>query len=168
MTADNLSTTGTVQLDYQINGDVGSSSWYGYKELKSAADEFSLDDGKVTQYRLRLRFYTTSATAPAVLTGIEAFGTIFNPLKYRWIATYRVGHNQSTLNSLPDHDPDAIVNFLQSAHEKGKALKLRSRIKEMDDRFVNISAPAIEYENRWVENGKPYWSGRVSIAISDT
>jgi hypothetical protein len=161
-------TYGKIVIYYQKNEQVGTDTWIPIGEATQAYHEFVLEKGEINQFRIKLGFYTTSATQPVRLLGMEIPGMIFSPLKYQWLSTYEMdGFRQVDKNGDPDLSPDEIVKFLQDAHQNGQVLLMRSPDSDMDGKKVMTTGPAIVKEMYRTEDGITKWRGFLSIALRE-
>lgn len=172
---------GRVKVYFQVDDEItpvasgSNATWHYLGELtgpKRINRVKSLDMvanfGEVNRYRLKLEIFSTSATNPIVILGIEHFGDIFTPLQYRWVGTFKVDSNQLTRNGDPDFSPDFILDFLRRAYEEGKVLQMRSIIDNMDDRAVVVSnAPVPVYQWVRAEDSKAKWGGYITIGLKE-
>lgn len=155
-------------VEFQINEDVGTSTWYSAGSLKNlSADEFVLDLGEVNEWRLRFRFYTEDADSPAVLNSFGVDGWITSPLKYQWVGTFSVSDNQYTYDANEDFSPDEILDFLRDAHQAAKSIRMRSMIESMDMKTVVPAAPLSIRDWVRVEDGEQKWGGTIQVALRE-
>jgi hypothetical protein len=155
-------------LDYQVDKDIGSATWYRAGSLQNlSADTFNINLGNVNEWRIRLRFYTKDADSPAVLNSYDIEGWIHSPLKHQWIGTFRVDENQRNYQGDEDLKPDTILEFLRTAHENAQRVSMRSTIKSMDSKVVSVSAPSPTFN--WVrqEDGVQKWGGSIQVALRE-
>lgn len=164
------------QVDSEIAPDARSNKiWHyigeyigGSNPRVIKADNFDIDFGRVNRYRLRLEIYTTTATDPLDILSVETDGDIYTPLQYRWVASFKVDHNQITLDGDPDFAPDDVLEFLQLAYERGSALQMRSVIPQMDDRTVVVAnAPIVTRTYVRAQDGKAIWGGYITVGLKD-
>ena len=161
------SNAASIVIDYQTDGDVGSSTWYELGDVENLQrEDLNILLGEIQQFRLRFRFYTTTATSPPIMNGFSVEGYIFSKLKYQWISTFKVNDvKQYTRAGEPDFSPDTILSFLQDAHEKGSALTLRSVIATMDGQSVVVGAPVVHRDWIRTQDGASIWGGSIDVSF---
>lgn len=164
LVTENLGSTRTIYLDWQKNEEIGTSQWHNAGSMTNTEmQEFVLDIGECYEIRFRLRLQTTAPLSPSVIKSYSLTGWVASPLKYQWVANFRVGINYTTKNGLDDFKPDDVVNFLRGAFEKNKKVRMRSLKSTMDDKVVTLSAPVVITDSLTDEG----WRGRVSVAMRE-
>ncbi|MCH7662561.1 MAG: hypothetical protein IH859_01660 [Chloroflexi bacterium] len=160
-------TTGIeIQLDYQLDADIGGAEWTSAGTFyTSPEDTLPLQRGDVRKIRLRLRLLTNNAGIPPVMRAaiLEAFAR--TPLKYRWNVRVRIADNQLTLVGGKDHDPDAFTTWLKDAARQAKRIHMRAVWEQMDDKFVIVEPPKLRrtFTNRILG----WWGGTQEVSIRE-
>ena len=159
--------SGTVEVDYQTNADVGTSTWTVLGTAStSPVSDLPLNLGGVFQIRFRFRLQipaSTSPTIPTVLTGWQISGRVMPLKKYQWLGTFRADSDGTTYTDEPDHDPNTLYSQLQTWAEQQTKLTLRSSNPSADNKTVTVSLPSKSVD--WIDTGENKWGGRISFAM---
>lgn len=157
-------TNGKVDISYQVNDEVETNTWHVLGQLNSVSfNEFIINIGEAYSIRFRFRLHTESPSSPPIILSYTLDGWVTFPIKYQWVANFKVGWNQNTKNGITDFKPDDIVNFLRSASERNKKIILRSLKESMDDKIVVLSSP-VTIMDSLTDDG---WIGRVTVAMRE-
>lgn len=165
--SENLDTGIHVGLDYQLNEDVGTSTWIDAGNFQiSNEDVVEVGRGEVYQIRFRLRMETNDESIPPIIdaTVLEAFSR--TPVKYQWIMRLRISDTQRDKSGVGfDHDPDEFVNWLKFSATKSRRIFMRSVWEQLDSRYVVIEPPTImrEFNNDILG----YWGGTLQLTIRE-
>ncbi len=164
--SEKLATGIEVQLEYQLDADIGGAEWTAAGTFyTSPEDTLPLQRGDVRVIRWRLRLLTNNADIPPVVraTILEAFAR--TPLKYRWDLRVRIADNQLTLVGGKDHDPDAFTTWLKDAARQAKRIHMRAVWEQMDDKFVIVEPPKLRrtFTNRILG----WWGGTQEVSIRE-
>ena len=145
LVTEDLSTTGVVKIDYQVNSDVGTTSWTRIptKVAQSPLAEILLDRGDVYKFRIRFVLETSTITDPPIMEEWTSNGWEVEPVKYQYLASYKIGTNQTQKTGAPDTKPDILLAWLIDNSKKMKKIHMRSLSATNDDKFVVVSAPRI-------------------------
>lgn len=143
--SDDLSTTGTVRIDYQVNEYVGTTTWTRVpgRFSQSPLSQIPIDRGDIYKFRLRFVLETNLITDPPILEAWDAQGWMVEPLKYQYSGTFKIGTFVNNKTGAPDNKPDAVLNWLIDNAKKMKRIRMRSLNSTMDDKVVVVSAPRI-------------------------
>lgn len=165
----NLGSTAFIEVDYQVNNDVGSNNWTRAGRANVSPVDFVpiAADGKgsITQMRLRFRLVTEVSTTPAIMYSWQAQGHVIEPVKYQWNLRIKVAGNQNTKKSTPDHKPDDLLRFLAKASREMRALRMRTKYVTSDDKIVYVSPPTIV--RTAINVILKQWTGSVIITIRE-
>lgn len=165
----NLGSTAYIDVDYQVNNDVGTDEWiYAGRANVSPVDFVSIGaDGKgsITQMRLRFRLVSESATVSPVMYSWQAQGHVVEPIKYQWNLRIKVAGNQNTKKSTPDHKPDDLLRFLDKAAREMRALRMRTKYVSSDDKIVYVSPPTIV--RTAINTILKQWTGSIIITLRE-
>jgi hypothetical protein len=159
-----LSTVGTIEVDYQTNESVGTSTWTVLGTIDdSPSESITMDYGSVYQIRFRFRFQTKASVTPTVMTAWETNGWETELLKYQFIPSFRVSTEQDTKTGETDHNPNTMITWLKTVSSTLTKLTMRSLNSSMDNKVVFVSAPAISRD--YVDEDA--WGGRLSFVIRE-
>jgi hypothetical protein len=166
MVTKNLSNPGHfVEVDYQTDNDVNSSTWLSAETIvESPEDKSQISAGNKRKIRLRFRGLAKDLTSPPV---IENFGLSFfertEPPQY-YTLTCRVGPNQKVKNGgADDHKPSELFKALQEMNKRAEVLTVLSIDPELHNQAVTMYlAPNAEKENY---NFLGNWSGSISVYL---
>ena len=153
-----------IEVDYQMNGDVESSTWYPLATLvRSPFEQLTMDLGEVLLIRFRFRMLSTVAITPAKILSFEVNGTIAQPEKYQYVCTFKVGTQQQTYDGQDDFAPSYLDQWIREAHTKRKKLLMRSSLIESDNKTVTISLAMPSYES--IEDGD--YAGVMQVVLQE-
>lgn len=159
----NLSTTTRISIDYQVDNNIGSTTWLpldGTHNLAiSPLQTLAINRGDVNMIRFRLRFRSETATIPPVLCALQLNGYEVSPSKYYWNATCLVAHKVN------EFDPDALVAFLKDAANNARIMLAHSTRTTLDGKWVYVTQPTIEPVARNKQTKS--WSGIVKFIIKE-
>lgn len=165
----NLGSERYIDVDYQVNDDVGTDTWtYAGRASISPVDFVGIGgDGKgeITQMRLRFRMVTETAATPVIMYSWQVTGHVIEPVKYQWNMRIKVSGNQNTKKSAPDHKPDDVLYFLDKAAREMKALRMRSKYLSADDKVVYVSPPTVI--RKTINTILKQWTGSVVITLRE-
>ena len=165
--ADNLTTTTTtIKVDYQTDSDTDASSWTNAGEADASPQEtVTVNVGEKKRIRFRFRLLTSVyTTAPKLVASVlKAFAR--TPVKYQYNVRFHVGHNQRTYNGLPDHDPDTLLNQLETWAEATTPVTMRSVLDRLDNKTVIIEPPGI-VRSTW-NKVQSWFTGTADVVIRE-
>jgi hypothetical protein len=160
--------SGTCEIDYQTNANVGTSNWTVLGTADSTpVEDISLNLGGIFQIRFRFRLQVSLSTTPATLSGWQFTGRMMSINKYQFLATFRADSDAETKSDEPDHDPDELFTQLKVWAKLQTKLTLRSTIKSVDasgsGRTVTVALPTKVVDSLDTEENK--WTGKIQLAI---
>lgn len=168
----NLGSNAYIDIDYQVNNDVGRTDepgWtYAGRANISPVDFVPIGgDGKgeITQMRLRFRLVTEDSATPAIMYSWQITGHTIEPVKYQWNLRIKVSGNQNTKKSTPDHKPDDLLRFLDKAAREMQALRMRTKYETSDDKIVYVSPPTIV--RTAINTILKQWTGSIIITLRE-
>lgn len=156
--------SGTAEVDYQINANVGTSTWTVLGTADSTpVEDLALNLGEVFQIRFRFRLQSSASLTPAVLSGWQLSGRMMPLEKYQYLATFKTDSDQTTFTDEPDHDPNTLFSQLLSWATTQKKLTMRTQGSSSDQKVVTVSLPSKSVD--WIDSQENKWGGRISTAI---
>ena len=165
--ADNLTTdTVTVKVDYQTDSDGDSSSWTNAGTADSSPQEtVSVGVGEKKRIRFRWRMLTSDHDLPAklVATVMKCFAR--TPVKMQYNVRFHVGHNQRTYTGLLDHDPDTLLNQLETWAEATTPITMRCGLGRLDNKTVIVEPPSI-LRKSW-NRVQSWYTGTADIVLRE-
>jgi hypothetical protein len=157
----NLSSGTQVQLDYQLDGDIGGAAWRSAGVFYSSPlDALPLNLGQLNAIRTRLRLLTNQATRPAVVQATVVEGFARTPLKYQWTLRARLAGDEQ------EAAPDAFVAWLQQAAREARKIHMRSVFAALDDKYVIAEPPSVVRES--VDAAAQSWGGTATVVVRET
>ncbi|MEN8242167.1 MAG: choice-of-anchor R domain-containing protein [Chloroflexota bacterium] len=163
----NLSGGVKIELDYQVDGQVGSDAWIWAGSYAGTREEtLPIGEGNARKIRLRLRLQTNDRRVPPVVEATVLEGFARTPLKYQWNLQVKIGDCQPDLSGGgPDQDPDALLSWLKAAAGSARAVEMRSIWEQLDGKLVIIEPPSLL--RSFTNNLLGYWGGSVSITLRE-
>jgi hypothetical protein len=165
--SENLRTGIEVHLDYQVDEDIGSTTWIRAETFYSSPEDgLSIHAGNVRKIRARLRLLTNDAEIPpvAIATVVEGFAR--TPLKYQWNMRIKVSDTQRELSGMNvDHDPDEFLNWLKDAAIGARKVYMRSIWEQMDSKYVIVEPPSLL--RQFGNNILGFWGGSVTVTVRE-
>jgi len=142
----NLNSTGVeVRMDYQLDQEVGGSTWIELPEAFTDSPSQTVDvrQGEVRAARFRYRMRTANSSTPVHVQATVLTGQARTPIKRRWTLEAKYGTFQVDQQGSPDHDPSRLYMWLQDAAALSAPLHMRSAWPEMDDVWVTAEKPRL-------------------------
>jgi len=164
---DNLASNITIDMDYQLDEDVGTSTWTEASTFyQSDEDSVYIQRGSKKRCRIRFRFQTNDASTPAVMIAsvLELYGR--KPFKRQWNIRLRSGGYQVTWLGTPDHDPNDLVDWLMDAAVYTRGIHMRSIWEQMDDIYVTVE-PASVFPSYTGRQNDTDWRGRIMLTLRE-
>lgn len=162
----NLTTGTEIRVDYQMDADVGGSSWIHLGSfLQPTEDTIQILSGNHRKIRFRLRLITDSSTTPTEVSALILEGFARTPVKYQYNIRFKQRPVQLNRRGGRDVDPDVLYNWLREAAGGAKRIRMRSRYKSMDNRDVIVEPPILRRQS--ADSSKSSWSGELSIILRD-
>ncbi len=143
----NLGEGAQVELDYQVDGEIGGPRWRqagGF--YSSPVDTLSLNTGQIFAFRPRLRLLSQRADAPATVEGTLLEGFARTPQKYQWELRIRLGELQLDGGGGLEPAPAAFLAWLRRVAHSAARIHLRSIWAALDDTYVIVEAPSLQRE----------------------
>lgn len=160
----NLSSTAYVEVDYQIDNDIGGTTWTRAGRVQlSPVGGVDIDRGNANMIRLRLRLYTETALTPPILYEAQLSGNYIEPPRWQWNVTVKVESNASGATS--DFKPDELLDFLIDASSNVKLLQAQSKYPRLDDKRVIVTLPVTNRES--MNDAESKWSGRITFTLKE-
>lgn len=147
LVSQNLGEGAQVELDYQVDGEIGSPRWRqagGF--YSSPVDTLALNTGEIFAFRPRLRLLSQRADAPAMLEATLLEGFARTPQKYQWELHVRLDELQLDGGGRLDPAPAAFLAWLRRAARSAARIHLRSVWGALDDTYVIVEAPSLRRE----------------------
>lgn len=161
----NLGTGKEIYVDYQLDDEIGGSSWIALgRILYSPSQSLLINEGDKFKIRLRFRILSNTATSPPVIDATILKGVARTPAKRQWVLRAKSGTYQVTTQGLPDHSPDDFYLWLQDAATTTKPIHMRSIWKSMDDIWVYVEPPVINREYAVTDGA---WGGTFSLVLRE-
>jgi hypothetical protein len=150
----NLTRGKRVNVDFQVDGQIGSDEWRSAGAIYSSPlESLPLQIGPVHAIRTRLRLLSDQPTVPVVVQAVILDGFARTPLKYQWTLRIRLADLQADYAGGLDSDPDAFMSWLQGAARQARKIRMRSIWQALDDKYVIVEPPALQREYITVPNG---------------
>ncbi len=167
LVSENLTTGIEARFEYQINKDIGTSTWTSAETfMVSPTQSLLVNAGEVYKIRTRLRMLTNVATTPPKLYGTVLEGFSRTPFKRQWTFRVKVSDFQVVDNiGTPDFKPDDVLRFLQEAAQKTTRLILRSGFVMMHDIFVVVDPPTVTRTS--LNNQLRAWAGILEFTVRE-
>lgn len=160
----NLSDAACIYIDYQIDNNIGGTTWITANEGKplriSPIDSLELNLSNANMIRLRLRFETSVSTTPPVLYAVQMNGVYIEPPRYQWNMYAKV-----TAGAMNDFSPDAALEFLKDAAQNMRLLQVSSNRKSLNGKWVYVSQPTVRRDNTDTQNKR--WDGTLSFTLRE-
>ena len=163
--ANNLDTGTYVAVDYQLDDDIGGSTWTHLGSiLQSPEDTLPINAGNRRQIRTRLRMITDDADVPPEIRGTVLEGYARTPVKYQYLLKVKERPKQLNRRGGRDVDPDVVYAWLREAANGATRIRMRSRYASMDNRDVIVEPPTL-LRSAVGENNQ--WTGVLNITLRD-
>ena len=166
MITKNLSASGHfVEVDYQTDNDVDSSTWLAAEPIVESPDDKSqISTGNKRKIRLRFRGLAYDLTSPPVIENYDL--SLFErtePPQY-YTLECRTGPNQKVKNGgADDHPPSDLLKALQEMNKRAEVLTVLSIDPELHNQSVTMYlAPNV---NKETYNFLGKWSGDISVYL---
>jgi hypothetical protein len=144
ISADNLGSTCNVGVDYQIDSDVGGSTWTELTNLyQSPHDTALINLGSRKKMAYRLRCNTSNAATPPIINAIVVTGFARTKLKRQFNLRIKVADLQRTRTGARDHSWRNFYEWIIEAAQEAEGLKLLSNEAALDQMFVVIEPPGV-------------------------
>lgn len=162
----NLGSGVQVNLDYQLDDEVGSAHWRSAGAFYSSPlDNLPLSAGQLHAIRTRLRLLTNQTTLPPIVTTTLLEGFARTPLKYQWALRVRLAELEADRAGGLDADPDSFIVWLQQAARQARKIRLRSIWKALDDKNVIVEPPTAARE--FADPARTSWGGTVTVVLRE-
>ncbi|HRN50157.1 MAG TPA: hypothetical protein PK551_02435 [Anaerolineales bacterium] len=143
----NLGEGAQVELDYQVDGEIGGPRWRqagGF--YSSPVDTLALNTGQIFAFRPRLRLLSQRADTPATVESTLLEGFARTPQKYQWELRIRLGELQLDGSGNLAPKPAAFLAWLRGAARSAARIHMRSVWAALDDTYVIVEAPSLQRE----------------------
>lgn len=134
--AKNLGSDNYIEMDYQTDKDVGTSTWYNFESLLFNTEGKNVKDinlNRVTQFRMRLRAYTEDVDSPTLLKGIGVSGVKQEPFRIRYTLRVNIGQIADGLSRNPSQTSKDFLRFIERYSQSGEAVYVTSRDQRLDE-----------------------------------
>lgn len=162
---DNIITGIDVQVDYQVDDDVGTTNWIhagGWYRTGENSIQLSEGNRRIMRYRLRLR--TNDSDKPPVVEAVVMEGFMRAPWKPQMVLQLKTGSYQVTWQGVRDHDPNDLLEFLVDASLNAVLFNMRCIWPFADDKWVTIEPSSIFPE--FVDRNNGNWQGNLRLTLS--
>jgi hypothetical protein len=165
--AQNLAGGVKIELDYQVDEDVGSENWIWAGSYASCRKEaLPIRQGNVHKIRLRMRLQTNQSKVPPVVEATILEGFARTPLKYQWNLRVKIGDCQPDLSgSGLGINPDDLLSWLKEAASTARAIEMRSIWEQLDGKLVIIEPPSLL--RSFTNNLLGYWGGAINLTLRE-
>jgi hypothetical protein len=162
----NTNSSGTeVVVEYQLDEDVGSTSWTNAGRIVlSPADVAKIRRGDKHRIKLRFRLLTAIATTPTEVTAFILKAVARTPVKRQWRIRALTGTYQVTSLGLPDHAPDDFYTWFQDAAVTTVPLHMHSVWEALDDIWVYAEAPIVVRDYSTPDGA---WGGLFDVTLKE-
>jgi hypothetical protein len=153
-----------VEMDYQVDKNIGSSTWIHAGNLLTAPeDTIKLHLGNIRAIRLRFRALTDTAATPPVIEATVIDGFTRTPNRPIWNMRVIVGGK--TLSGMQDHKAADLLSFLRTASQYPGAIRMTSIFPELHNKQIIVSPPSVyrEIYNKILR----IWKGVVTVSLMD-
>ena len=160
----NLSRGVHVNVDCQLDGEIGSARWRIAGAIYSSPlESLLLEAGPLHAIRIRLRLLTNQATLPPVVFASVLEGFARTPSKYRWTLRVRLADLQADYAGGLDSNPDAFMTWLQQAARQARKIHMRSIWQALDDKYVIVEPPSLQREH--IDGFQ--WGGNATVVLRE-
>jgi hypothetical protein len=160
----NLTRGKRVNVDFQVDGQIGSDEWRSAGAIYSSPlESLPLQIGPVHAIRTRLRLLSDQPTVPVVVQAVILDGFARTPLKYQWTLRIRLADLQADYAGGLDSDPDAFMFWLQGAARQARKIRMRSIWQALDDKYVIVEPPALQRE--YIDGAQ--WGGTATVVLRE-
>lgn len=160
----NLSRGIQVNVEYQLDGEIGSAGWRSAGAIYSSPlESLPLEVGPLHAIRIRLHLQTNDALTPPVVQATILEGFARTPLKYQWSLRVRLADLQADYAGGVDTNPDAFILWLQQAARQARKIYMRSVWQALDDKYVIVEPPALKRE--YIDGTQ--WGGTAMVVLRE-
>lgn len=166
LNSDNLASGISIAMDYQLDDDVGTSSWVKAGTFRrSPEDDIEIARGDRRKIRLRFRLMTNESSTPPVINATILRGFTRTPVKRQWNVRLRLGSGMINRDKKGRRGPDAdeVYRWLLNAAESAKDIRIRSKYSQVDDLLVIVQPPS--FFRSFVNTFTSWYSGTISMTI---
>ena len=166
LTTENLASGTECRIEYQIDENIGTSSWVSAGQVNhSPSETLGVNVGGITRIRFRLRLLTKTSTLPPVVIASIAEGFARTPVKYQYNLKIKVADLQRNRIGGVDNDPDKFTFWLKNAARQAKRIRMRSIWEQLDDKFVVVEPPTIlrQFTNAILN----WWGGTMLVTVRE-
>lgn len=161
-----LATGIEVRVDYQVDTDIGSSTWYPLAvDYMSPVEVLPVALANKRQIRLRLRLITNSSTTPAEVRATVLEGFARTPLKYQYNILWNERPEQQDKLGTPDISPDDLFSFLQELAVSATPVFVRSRLRFMDKKWMLVEPASIRVKR--INDDNKSWGGQIAVTLRE-
>lgn len=166
MVTNNLSASGrTVEVDYQTDNEVGSTTWLGANPIvRSPEDKSEIAAGNKRKLRLRFRGLASNLKLPPVIENYSM--TLFErtaPPQYYTIQCVTAVNQKVRGTGADDHKPGDLLKALQEMNKRAEVLTLLSIDPELHNQPVTMYLAPNVTKTDYNLLGK--WSGEITVYL---
>jgi len=134
-----------VRVDYQLDDEVGGSTWVEVPGAMrvSPSDELDIREGGKKAIRLRYRMNTNSNSTPVQVSATILKAAARTPVKRHFAVRAKAGSFQVDLQGNQDTKPDDFYAAFQDWATLTTPLHMRARWKALDDLWVYAEPPIV-------------------------
>jgi hypothetical protein len=153
-----------MDIDYQYDdmiGKSGAANWLRLGTVSVSPEQtIPMNLGNKRAIRFRIRGYSNTTTTPPILLAITVEGFTRAPSRRMWNVRVRTERN-----GIGRRNSSNLLAFLNEASEFPGKVMMRSKIPEMNNRFVIVRHPRV---NRTLMNAiRKWWSGEMTLSLLD-
>jgi hypothetical protein len=161
--SENLTDGISIYLDYKIDDD---DDWVRAGNYSiSPHDTLLIREDNSRRIKLRLRFYTDTASTPPIFVGSTLEGIMRTPFRRQWTFRCRASGFQVTRIGVIDTDPSILLRFLYEMASEARICGMRTRFHMMDDIPVIVEPPSVTRTSSTSEIGK--WSAIFEFTVRE-
>jgi len=166
-TVESLTSGIEVQLDYQVNENVGTSNWINAGSFQvNPFDTVPINQGEVYRMRFRLRLYTNDEDTPPVINATVLEGFARTPVKYQWNLRIKTSSTQRDLTGKRKAaNQDELLAWLKDCARSSRQITMRAIWEQMDSKVVIVEPPTLL--RQFTNNVLGGWGGQMTITLRE-
>jgi len=155
-----------VQLDYQVDAEIGTSTWNSVGEfLTSPEDTLSIRQGNKRRVVTRMRMRTDDADKPPKIRATVLEGYARTPEKRQWNMVVNASSYGVNKRGGQEPKPGEVYRWLLKKLRQADGLKLTSGVEEMDEMDVVIdNVVPVRRTIDWITGN---WSGYIQLTVRE-
>jgi hypothetical protein len=162
----NLSSSRYIGIDYQVDEDVGTTSWVeltNIHESPYASVRLGLGDKHLFRYRLRMN--TSSATEPIKVRAVVLKGFARTPVKRQYNLRVKVNSIQRTMKGARADDPRDFYRWYLNAAASAKIIRMNAADSLMDNMEVIAEPPS--FARNFMNTFQDWIGGIMAITLRE-